>query len=331
MQELTVADRAALSVENFIFHAVHHGVPDPTLFDAVPIGIFEPFFIARVIETLQGNRYDFVRNSKTMAALRGIEADPTTFVETSKDLARRFHKYDGRFRKGVLIVTTLKTGARRLHSLIKLDYEDDIITFDVTNATAVLKEVMRPLGPSPKALQKSALVELTPAGGNLMVVDHGSRADITQFFQGFLEVERKFSPAEMTESVTKAVIHTIQVHSDALPVEITARAKALVSEAAGKDAKFASPKFCQAVFGMHGTAAVQATFDEALARDGMVGEEFDFDKASLPKDGGARRYVTKERVTINVPEGAHDTVKVEHDKKKGISTVTIRSTKVVER
>jgi hypothetical protein len=331
MKELTVADRDALRVENFIFHAVHHGVPAPGLFDAVPIGIFEPFFIARVIETLQGNRYDFLPTSETMAALRGIEVDPTTFVETSKDLARRFHKDDGRFKKGVLIVTTLRTGARRLHSLIKLDYEDDIITFDVNNATAVLKAVMRPLGPSPKALQKSALVELTPAGGNLMVVDHGSRADITQFFQGFLDVERKFSAAEMTDAVTKAVIHTIQVHSDTLPVDITARAKPLISEAAGKDAKFASPKFCKAVFGMHGTAAVQATFDESLARHGIAGEVFEFDKASLPNDGGARRYVTKERVTINVPEGAHDTVKVERDEKKGIDTVTIRSKKVVER
>lgn len=331
MQVLTDADRKALHVENFIFHAVHHGVPAPGLFDAVPIGIFEPFFLARVIETLQGNRYEFAPNSETMAALRGVEADATTFVETSKELARRFHKDDGRFKKGVLIVTTLRTGARRLHSLIKLDFEDDIITFDVNNATAVLKAVTRPLGPSPKALQKSALIELSPGGGSLMVVDHGKRADITQFFQGFLDVRRKFSAAEMTGAVTKAVIRTIQVHSDALPVEITARAKPLISEVAEKDSKFESPKFCQAVFGIHGTAAVQATFDEALAQQGIAGEVFDFDKASLPNDGGARRYVTKERVTINVPEGAHDTVVIEHDKKKGVSTVTIRSAKVVER
>ena len=38
-----------------------------------------------------------------------------------------------------------------------------------------------------------------------------------------------------------------------------------------------------------------------------------------------------EVVTINVPEGAHDTVKIERDEKKGIDTVTIRSKKVVER
>ena len=60
---------------------------------------------------------------RTRIARRGVEVDPTTFAETSTELARRFNKDDGWFRKGVLIVTRLRTGNQRLPSLIKLDYE----------------------------------------------------------------------------------------------------------------------------------------------------------------------------------------------------------------
>lgn len=331
MPTLTDVEREGLRVENFIFHAVHHGVPDPGLFNEVAIGRYEPFFLGRVIETLKGNRYEFEPASRTKASLQGIEAKPSDFVEASKDLARRFHKDDGRFKRGVLIVTTLKTGARRLHSLIKLDYEDEVITFDDKDAKATLTAVMRPLGRSPKALQKSALVELASGGGSLMVVDHGKRSGITDFFEDFLGVRRQLGAPEMTAAVTKAVIRTIQQHSGNLPVEITSRAKPLIAEVAEKQSDFESPTFFAAVFGTHGTEAMRATFEGALEQQGMAGEAFTFDKASLPNDGGARRYVTKERVTINVPEGAHDTVSIETNQKTGVSTVTIRSKQVIER
>ena len=331
MDVLTDAEREALRVENFIFHAVHHGVPEPGLYKEVPVGIFEPFFIARVIETLKGNRYEFVPGSVTRDALKAVEADPSTFVETSKELARRFHRDDGRFKRGVLVVKTLTTGSRRLHSLIKLDYEDETITFDETDATVVLKAVLRPLGRSPKSLQKSALIDLASGVGSLMVVDHGKRAGITEFFEGFLDVRRKLGAPEMTAAVTKAVIRTVQQHSGELPVEITSRAKPLIAEAAGKEHDFESLGFFRSMFGTHGTAEMQATFDRSLEQQGLAGEAFTFDKASLPNDGGARRYVTKERVTINVPEGAHDTVVIEHSEKTGVSTVTIRSKQVIER
>jgi hypothetical protein len=183
MPVLTVAEREALRVENFIFHAVHHGRPGPTLFDEVPIGDFEAFFVGRVIDTLKGNRFTFEERSTTLEGLRTIDVDPTKFVAVSKALAIAFHDDDGRFKPGILIVLSLVTNGRRLYSLIKYDYGDRVLGVVEQDAVAILTAVAKPLTENKKSLQKSALIELGEAGGELVVIDHSKRSGITAFLK----------------------------------------------------------------------------------------------------------------------------------------------------
>lgn len=328
MPLLTEAERAGLRVEDFIFHVVHHGGVEPVLFDSTPIGDFEPFFVGRVVETLRGNRFVFDDASPSLLSLRGIDADPAVFVETSKELARRFHNPDLRFRRGILIVTALRTGDRRLYSLIKYDHEK-MVAFDVVDAGAALRDVVNGLTESRKAIQKSALIELSLDGGELVVVDRSQPTGITEFFRDFLGARRKHGEAEMTAAVVQILVRTVQDHADDLPTEISVRVKPLVAQIAAQRPDFEPDRFFGDFFGAHGTEAVRASFDDHLARVGYDGESFTFDPDKLPAEG-RRRYRTKEGISIVVPAQASGTFDTE-TLEDGSTLVTIRTGHVTER
>ncbi|GJE79134.1 nucleoid-associated protein [Methylorubrum thiocyanatum] len=328
MPVLTQQERDALTVEHFIFHVVHHGGAEPLLFESTPIGDFERFFVGRIIDTLSGNRFVFTDGSETHAALRAAQDDPTQFVETSKALARRFHRNDGRFQRGILIVTALRTGERRFHSLIKYDHER-MVAFDVVDAGAALRDVVNGLTESRKALQKSALIELAEGGGQLVVVDRSKPTGITDFFRDFLQVERLHGEGEMTATLAKALVRTVQEHADALPVGITARVRPRLVEIAQERPDFEPDVFFADFFGAHGSEAVRAGFDANLARLGLDGESFTFEPTALPAVG-QRRFRTREGVSIVVPEQASDTVAFE-EQEDGSTVVRIRTGHVTER
>ena len=187
MPMLTEAEIERLRITNFIFHVVHHGRADPILLDAAPLGPFEDFFLARISETLEGNRFVFEDGSATRVSLARAAGDPGSFVHVSQELALRLHTSDDRIKRGVLIVMMLSSGNRRFFSLIKYDHEK-VIAFDVQDATAVLHDVVNSFTESPNALQKSALIELTDGGGDLAIIDRNRRIGISAFFERFLEV-----------------------------------------------------------------------------------------------------------------------------------------------
>lgn len=328
MPLLTDAERDGLQVESFIFHGVHHGAEDPVLFDRTPIGEFEPFFIGRVVETLRGNRFEFEGASETLRELRAAEGGPDAFVAASKKLARQFHRDDGRFRRGILMVTTLVTGPRKLYSLIKYDHER-VIAFDVIDANAALRAVVTGLTESPKALQKSALIELSDGGGHLVVLDRSKRTGITDFFRDFLGVRRSHGEDELTTAVVRTLIKTVRDHADALPTEITAHVKERLVRIAEQRPAFDADQFFGDYFGAHGSEAVRASFDRNFAGHGFDGESFTFDLASLPDDG-PRKYRTKEGVNIVVPPAARSTFEIK-PQPDGSAVIEIRTGNVTER
>lgn len=328
MPLLSDAERDGLRVESFIFHGVHHDAVDPVLFDRTPIGEFEPFFIGRVVETLRGNRFVFEDSSETLRELRTAEGGPDAFVAASKELARQFHKDDGRFRRGILMVTTLVTGPRKLYSLIKYDHER-VIAFDVVDANAALRAVVTGLTESPKALQKSALIELGDDGGHLVVLDRSKRTGITDFFRDFLGVRRLHGETELTTAVVRTLIKTVRDHADTLPTEITAHVKERLVRIADQRPDFDADQFFTHYFGAHGNEAVRASFDRNFAGQGFDGEGFTFDRASLPNDGPGK-YRTKEGVNIVVPPAARSTFRID-DQSDGSAIITIHTKHVIER
>lgn len=327
MPMLTEAEIEALRITDFIFHVVHHGRPDPILLEAVPLGPFEAFFLARISETLKGNRYAFEDGSATRGSLALVAEDPGRFVAVSQDLARRLHTEDDRIKRGVLIVMTLSAGERQFHSLIKYDHEK-VVAFDVQNATAVLHDVVNSFTESPNALQKSALIELTAGGGDLAIIDRNRRVGISAFFERFLGVRRQHTEAELTKGVLDATLKTVQQHQLELPPEITSRVKPKLAEIAERRGAFDADRFFGDFFGAHGTPEIRKSFDGELQRRNVVGEAFEYDRASLPT-GGPKRFVTNEGIRLVVPEAAAATIRQDTGA-DGWTTVTIRTRRVTE-
>ncbi|RMU06139.1 hypothetical protein ALP36_200034, partial [Pseudomonas syringae pv. coriandricola] len=117
---LTDEQIASLKISNFLFHVVHHGKDDPEYFDDVPLGKFESVFIARIKDTLKGNRFSFLDESSVRAEILKWQDRKSTFLELSKVLAFQFNEfYDKRVTLGVLIVIELFAGEKRYYSLIK--------------------------------------------------------------------------------------------------------------------------------------------------------------------------------------------------------------------
>lgn len=329
MVQLSNEEISNLTIDKFIFHVVHHRADEPILLDETPIGPFEEFFLDRVRETLRGNNFVFADGSLTRTALKTIIDDKTQFVPISKLLAQNFHAgRDKRIKPGVLIVMILNTGNRTLFSLIKYDHEE-AVTYDITDdAKAILKEIANSFTKSADALHKSALIELLGNADDIVVIDRTVRSDITDFFRGFLTCKRKFTEAQMTKVVEEVVIEVVKRHSETLPPEITQAVKERYFNSVQKRENFAADDFFSEYFGAHGDMEVRRSFDALLAKRGLQGEEFKFEKAAV-KLQGPRKYKTAEGVKIEIPEQASDTFE-RQKMEDGGTLIKIRTRKLTE-
>lgn len=324
---LTDDQIASLKISNFLFHVVHHGKDEPEYFDDVPLGKFEPFFVARIKDTLKGNRFSFLDDSSVKAQILKWQGKETTFLELSKVLASQFNDfYDKRVTLGVLIVIELLAGEKRYYSLIKYD-SDEVVSFTRNGAKAVLADVVNNFTQSAKSLQKSALVDLdaVAAEGHVAVIDRQTRSSISDIFRKFLGVERTKKPAELTESLHKAVIKIVSKHKDDFPSSFTCRAVEQVREIAEKQKEFNADDFFDQFFGAYGNDEVKASYQKELNYQGLTGEVFEYVPDALPEVRKVR-YKTQEGIVITVPPGAGNTLKISPDGK----TITISTSKVNE-
>ena len=334
MAILSAADVANLRIDAFIFHVVHHGEDQPILLEETPLGGFEDFFLARVKDTLKGNRFSFVSGSATRAILREAEDDPRQFVDCSKRLAQDFHsRRDKRIKPGVFILVGLSARGSQFHSLIKYDHEE-VLTYALQKGPkgqkAVLQQIANSFTKSPDALHKSALVKLNATSGNLVIIDHTVRADITEFFRGFLDVKRTYNDQELTEQVADLAVQTIKKHRDELPREVTQRARQLAFDAVRLRDTFSADQFFSDVFGAHGSDDVRQTFDAYLEKQDIVGESFKFrkDAISAPRP---RKFETEEGVSITIKETALDTYAIKQPKPGDRTTIiTIKTKRLTE-
>ncbi|MGV5526046.1 nucleoid-associated protein [Pseudomonas sp. XP1] len=327
MATLTDEQIASLKISNFLFHVVHHGKDEPEYFDDVPLGKFEPFFIARIKDTLKGNRFSFLDDSSVKAGILEWQGNNITFLELSKLLAFQFNSlYDKRVTLGVLIVIELYAGEKRYYSLIKYD-SDEVVSFTRNGAKAVLEDVVNNFTQSAKSLQKSALVDLEAVAGDghVAVIDRQTRSSISDIFRKFLGVERTKKPAELTESLHKAVIKIVTKHKDDFPASFTYRAGDQVREIAEKQKEFDADGFYNQLFGANGSDEVKATYQKEIANQGLAGEVFEYVPEALPEVRKVR-YRTQEGILITVPPGAGNAFKISPDGK----TITISTSKVNE-
>ena len=327
MATLTDKEIDALKIVNFIFHVVHHRADDPILFDDTPLGTFEPFFIERIKETLKGNKFSFAEISQVKAKLKGWEKGESDFVDVSKSLARQFHRLgDRRMKSGVLIVIGLITGNKKFYSLIKYDSEK-VVTFETQGAKAILQAVTNNFTESPKALQKSALIDLDSRDSEVVIIDKMSRSGISDFFKEFLGVERLRNSKEMTADFVKAIKKTVRTHLGDLPPTITSKVSEKIIEIAKKRKEFEVEEFFTDFFGINGGEGIRETFNKDLEALNLTGEVFAYDNDELPTNE-AKKYVTSEGITINMPARAKGSLTIDNGADETV--ITIRTSRLRE-
>lgn len=323
MSNVTFKD---IAITKFIFHIVHDGQKSATLMDDTPLGKFDVFFKERILEVIDGNRFEFVEGSLFLDKMLEINSRPSKFIEVSKELAREFHTHqDKRIKPGVMILMQLKIKQQRAFVLIKYDNEN-VITYQKKGTQALLSEISNTFSKNKNALQKSAIVymEDTPY---VSVIDHSEREHITQFFKGFLGVERSYDEKTLTEKLRECYINTIKEHKDTLPASYTRHANELFYEIVQKQKEYEKETFVKTIFGEHYTDDIQRTFRRQAHKSDIQGEHF-----TLYKDiqkPSKRKYRTSEGVLIQYSQDASDTVHID-DTKDDKTIITITTAKLIE-
>ena len=209
--------------------------------------------------------------------------------------------------------------------MIKYDREQ-VLAFSVKDSRAILEEIINSFTKSKDALQKSALIELTEEGGELVVIDRTVSYDITDFFKGFLNIRKIYSDADMTKIVHDCAVETVIKYFHELPGEITENTRSVAFESIQTMPYFDQEDYFKAVFGAYGTPKIKRTFDTLLKRKNIEGDTFRFVKDAI-KPPKTSKFRTKEGVQIRYDEIAKETVKIERGK---TTTITIKTEQLFE-
>lgn len=322
---------ASLRVKQFIFHVVHHGEPEPTFFEELEIGEFEPFFLERVKSILKGTPYEFNPQSDVCKILESVNEDSSLFLEQSRKLAVNLHSHgmdDKRIKKGVMILMSLITLDKELFAIIKYEH-DQVLRYRNDGAKVVLENVADTFTQSADAMQKAALIDMSEDNPVVMVLDRNVRAGISGFFQGFLNVRRAKSERELTETLLDVVRNTSNKHLDVLPPDYTREIQARADEFMQNGGQFNDNEFFTKVFGPDADDSVRNTYKHFIEKEDLVNEQFYLDKeaASVAKK---RKFKTAEGVTIYFGDKAASTVKISYGQNGEKDVIIIESSRVRE-
>ena len=339
MPFLTPEELEALHVEDLIFHVVGSRELDLILMDEVVATGAEvehlPWFLDRLRSANGGNVFDFVKPSLVLNALSTVQANPSTFVAQSRELATSFQgAHTGATVKGVLLLLRLSAMGKPLHALIKYDHED-VLSYLTDEAhgrrKATLTRVLNTFVKDPGAIQKACIVRLTPEGGEMAVRDRSNRRDISHYFRAFLGAKRRLTPESLTQKVVGAAKAAVTKHLSELGPDVARNLNQRLFEAVqttqGFDPDDSMPFLTAAVGPVPGDSKLPQSFQKELEKARIDEEAFNFDKSAVQRPR-RRLMVTQEDIRISYP--AQDANLIKEEKRDGRTFITINSARVTE-
>ncbi|HEX3019398.1 MAG TPA: nucleoid-associated protein [Chitinispirillaceae bacterium] len=332
MIKLSNEQLAALRITRFIFHVVHHGEPEPVFLDEIEIGEFEPFFLDRVKSILKGTAFEFNPQAGVYTILESIRNEPSMFLELSRQLAVNFHAHgleDKRIKKGVMILMGLSTLQKDMFAIIKYEHEE-VLRYSKEGSRVVLESVADTFTGSPDAMQKAALVDISEENPVVMVIDRNVRAGISGFFQGFLNVRRKKSEKEMTESLWDVVKNTSRKHIEELPREFSQQLQQRTDQFLKSQDSFNETEFFDQVFGPYANDSIRNTYRSCLKKGELENEQFYLDKDAAASVSKKRKIKTAEGITIYVDERAASTIQLSYGQNGEKDVIIIETERIRE-
>jgi len=210
---LTQQEKEAFTIERFIFHIIIESQPAPIYLEEVTLAEDQIlFFKQRFIEISEGIQHVFVdpENSDFVKNCQKLIKDPEQeFIRISKLLSASFKSHHKKSTvDGVFISSLVKTlGDRYLIFLLKLDNRK-VYQYKTKNSKALLREIKDTFIEDKKAIQKSALVDISEHySWDVLAKERNPGKDnrIRSYFADFLTVKEKDTPAKLTQKALSSV------------------------------------------------------------------------------------------------------------------------------
>lgn len=314
---------ADLRIEQMVFHLVGPKPENFVRLEALNPGPFANFFLERIRSVNGGVPYEFTDASATRERLFRISNDPNRFQEESEKLAEDFQsQHGGATAAGAFLVFRLLAAGEEVFALLKYD-DETVLTYDVQDAADGRKRVNlealeRTFVQNREALQKSALIRLTAAGGELTVLDRRNQQKVARYFEAFLAAKRLHDDAELTLKLVMAARDVIRANKDLVPDEVYKEATRRCYNAAAAGGQIGAEdqkRFLEAVVGqsLPDDHPLVEKFNSALRRERIDGAPVSLDPQNVPQPS-LIRYVTRNGIQIRVPADAQRAVQVEDDR-----------------
>ncbi len=253
---LTQSEKESFEIERFIFHIIIEAEPAPLYLDEIKLEEDQVnFFKNRFIEISEGIQHIFkdVENSDFVKHCNDLIKDPEKdFIKVSKILSASFKSHHKKnTADGVFITALVKVmNTRYLIFLLKLDNKK-VYQYKLTGTKALLKEIKDTFIEDKKAIQKSALIDISDHyGWDVLAKERtpGPKKGLREYFSSFLTVIEKDTPSKLTLRAVSTVTQWAITNKQELdPNQDVASYKYRAIAYLSSTAMFSTKEFIQAV------------------------------------------------------------------------------------
>lgn len=329
---------AELRINRMILHVVSKSkdefVAQPEL-DLTGVDHLD-FFLARLFDAALDSVHEFKASSDTKSTIEQIASGAIGFEKGAQELTRRFDKAHpqtataGAFFVFELIVDDPTV---RLYGMMKYDYRQAVELYEKQGRNA-LRQIVQAFVQEKGAIQKAAIVRARNgiAEPALSARDRmGNPPDLTDYFEGFLEVKRERNNAQLSQDLRVALRSVVEDLRDYLPDRDVPAALRAAKEALQGREKVDEAAVQEALFVAAGRpeeeaarAAVERAVAKHLKAKKLNGVTFKPD-ASVLRTAARRRIRTAEGVIIEFPGDQENKTVRRQFLPDGGATITVRT------
>ncbi|MBC7457671.1 MAG: nucleoid-associated protein [Bdellovibrionaceae bacterium] len=340
---LTASEKESFEIERFIFHIIIQSEPAPIYLDEVLLDAEQvKFFKKRFTEISEGIQHvfkdkpetDFVKYCHDL-----IDNPEKDFIRVSRILSASFKKEHLKNTVDGVFITALVTveGSRKLIFLLKLDNRK-VYQYKLHKSKALLKEIKDTFVEDKKAIQKSALVDISDYySWDVLAKERspGPSRGIRDYFAKFLDVVEKDTPSKLTERAVSTVrLWAIENKADLDPTQDVSTYKSRGIAYLSSTPRFKTEDFINAVVGDSDELRMESlsnSLKNMCDLKGLSGQSFAPNRNSLTKNIKRNIRRTAEGVKIEWEGNAADslvTIPTAKDVNDNLFHILIRTAKI---
>lgn len=340
---LSEKEKESFRIEKFIFHIILQDELKPIYLDEIILDDSQiEFFRDRFKDVSEGIQHLFVDEEKShfYEDCQKILKNPAkNFLDISQKLTATFkEKHNRNMNDGVFITSIVKVeNSRRLIFLLKIDHKK-VYEYEIKGNKALLTEITKTFVEDKKAIQKSALIDVSDYySWDVLATDRSAkgRFALTDYFAGFLGVVEKETSSTLTPKVISTVRKWATENKEAMDLshEVASYKNKAIEYLLGT-AKYKTKDCIEAIIADENEKqkeTLRISLKNFFSESGLSGQSFVPNKSTIDKK--ARRNVreTAEGVTIvweGEPEDLNIDIPSDPSPNDGLYHITIKTSRV---